>query len=93
LGNDLSVKVETNEVEVQAGDVLMLCSDGMHGPVSPEEIAAVIRDPGTDLSVAAHKLVEMAKLADGSDNISIQLIRIRGVERVGMYRGRPYRVR
>jgi len=93
LGNDLSVEVETNEVQVQAGDVLMLCSDGMHGAVAPEEIAAVIQDPGTDLSVAAHKLVEMAKLADGSDNISIQLIRIRGVERVGMYRGRPYRVR
>ena len=46
-----------------------------------------------DLNAAAHKLVEMAKQADGGDNISVQLIRVRGVERVGMYRGRPYRLR
>jgi hypothetical protein len=30
---------------------------------------------------------------DGSDNISVLLVRIRDVERVGMYRGRPYQLR
>ncbi len=92
LGNDLFVNVETNETQVYVGDVLMLCCDGMHGAVTPSEIAAVVTHEA-DLNAAAHKLVEMAKTADGSDNISVQLIRIRGVERVGMYRGRPYRLR
>jgi len=92
LGNDLFVNVETNETQVYVGDVLMLCSDGMHGAVTPSEIATVITR-SDDLDAAAHKLVGMAKQADGSDNISVQLIRIRGVERVGMYRGRPYRLR
>ena len=91
LGNDLFVNVETNETQVYVGDVLVLCSDGLHGAVTPSEIAAVTHI--RDLEAAAHKLVGMAKFADGSDNISVQLIRIRGVERVGMYRGRPYRLR
>jgi PPM family protein phosphatase len=36
--------------------------------------------------------VEIANQRDGSDNISLQLIRVKSVERVGMYRGRPYRL-
>ncbi|HEX4425668.1 MAG TPA: protein phosphatase 2C domain-containing protein [Terriglobales bacterium] len=93
LGTDPHVKVEVNEIEVYEGDILMLCSDGLHGAVTTEEIAMVIKDQKTDLKSAAHTLVEMARTGDGSDNISIQLIRVRSVERMGMYRGRPYRVR
>jgi serine/threonine protein phosphatase PrpC len=46
-----------------------------------------------DLSEAAHQLVALANERDGSDNISVQIIRIKSVERVGMYRGRPYKLR
>jgi serine/threonine protein phosphatase PrpC len=92
LGNDLFVAVETSEHQVYAGDVLVLCSDGLHGSVEASEIAAVVsNDAGLDK--AAHKLVALASQRDGSDNISVQVIRVRGVERVGMYRGRPYRLR
>jgi len=38
-------------------------------------------------------LVAIANQRDGSDNISVQLIRVRSVERIGMYRGRPYMLR
>jgi serine/threonine protein phosphatase PrpC len=38
-------------------------------------------------------LVDIANQRDGSDNISVILIRVRSVERVGMYRGRPYLLR
>jgi len=44
------------------------------------------------LQAAAQELVAIANQRDGSDNISLQLIRVRGVERVGMYRGRPYKL-
>ena len=33
----------------------------------------------------------LANQRDGSDNVSVQLIRIHDVERTGMYRGRPYK--
>ena len=46
-----------------------------------------------DLREAAQQLVALANERDGSDNISVQVVRIRGVERVGMYRGRPYKLR
>ena len=45
------------------------------------------------LSSAAEQLVALAKQRDGSDNISVQLIRVHDVERTGMYRGRPYKIR
>ena len=92
LGNDMVVNVDTSEHQVMTGDVLLLCSDGLHGAVEASEIAAVASH-GTDLNTAAHKLVAIAKQRDGSDNISLQVIRIRSVERVGMYRGRPYKLR
>ena len=91
LGAELMVNVEVNEHQVFAGDVLLLCSDGLHGSVEATEMAALVSHGG-DLSTAAKRLVEIANQRDGSDNISLQLIRVKSVERVGMYRGRPYRL-
>ncbi|HXX43196.1 MAG TPA: protein phosphatase 2C domain-containing protein [Candidatus Acidoferrales bacterium] len=92
LGSELFVNVDVQEHQVLPGDVLVLCSDGLHGSVSGSEIAAVVGHGG-DLAAAARRLVDIANQRDGSDNITLQIIRVRGVERVGMYRGRPYRLR
>jgi PPM family protein phosphatase len=91
LGAGLSVSVDVAEHQVLVGDVLILCCDGLHGSVPGSEMAAVAGNGG-DLSKAAQRLVEVANQRDGGDNISLQIIRVRGVERVGMYRGRPYRL-
>jgi PPM family protein phosphatase len=91
LGSELMVNVEVNEHQVFAGDVLLLCSDGLHGSVEASEMAA-LTSHGGELATAARRLVDLANQRDGSDNISLQLIRVRSVERVGMYRGRPYRL-
>lgn len=92
LGSDLFVAVDTSENLLLAGDVLLLCSDGLHGSVTASDMARVVGHQA-DLHTAAQELVAMANQRDGSDNISLQLIRVRGVERVGMYRGRPYKLR
>lgn len=92
LGNEMFVGVETSEHQVFAGDVLLLCSDGLHGSVEGSEMASSVSG-AADLPAAAAHLVALANERDGSDNISVQLIRVRGVERVGMYRGRPYKLR
>jgi protein phosphatase len=73
-------------------DVLLLCSDGLHGAVSAAEIAQTV-SRNRSLATAARELVESANEQDGSDNVSVQLIRIHSVERMGMYRGRPYKLR
>ena len=91
LGTELIVNVETNNHQLLPGDVLLLCSDGLHGSVEASEMAALC-SPGLALLAAAKKLVALANERDGSDNISVQLIRVRDVERMGMYRGRPYKL-
>jgi serine/threonine protein phosphatase PrpC len=91
LGSELIANVDTNDHQIFPGDVLLMCSDGLHGLVEASEMAAVCGH-GQDLHLAAEKLVALANDRGGSDNISVQLIRIRGVERMGMYRGRPYKL-
>jgi len=92
LGGNLFVKVDVTELQVQPGDVMLLCSDGLHGAVSSDEIATTV-GRGSDLNVAARELVASANRQDGDDNVSLQLIAVRNVERIGMYRGRPYTLR
>ena len=91
LGTELIVNVETNDHQVYAGDVLLLCSDGLHGSVEASEMAALCSH-GLDLLTAAEKLVALANDRGGDDNISVQIIRVQDVERMGMYRGRPYKL-
>jgi len=92
LGSDLFVKVDVNQTQVVPGDVLLLCCDGLHGALEATDMARVVTQT-KDLHEAARQLVALANERDGSDNISVQLVRIKGVERVGMYRGRPYKLR
>jgi serine/threonine protein phosphatase PrpC len=92
LGTDLFVNIETSDIQVYPGDVLLLCCDGLYHSIQSSEMAAVAGHGG-DLEAAAQRLVDIANDRDGSDNISVQLIRVRSVERVGMYRGRPYKLR
>ena len=92
LGANMFVNVELNEHQVLPGDVLLLSSDGLHGSVTAPEIAGIIGQNGS-LGEAAKKLVALALEKDGGDNTSVQLIRIKSVERMGMYRGRPYKLR
>jgi serine/threonine protein phosphatase PrpC len=92
LGTALSVNVEISDHQVFPGDVLLLCSDGLHGALSAEEIARVLCET-SDVELAARRLVALANEKDGSDNVTAQVVRVQNVERVGMYRGRPYKLR
>jgi protein phosphatase len=92
LGMNLFVNIDVDEIQLLPGDVLLLSSDGLHGAVTAAEMADATRRH-RDLALAARELVDRANEQDGSDNISLQLIRIRTIERMGMYRGRPYKLR
>jgi serine/threonine protein phosphatase PrpC len=45
-----------------------------------------------EMQEIARELVARAVEIDGNDNTTAQVIRVRSVEPVGMYRGRPYRL-
>ncbi|HEX4772469.1 MAG TPA: protein phosphatase 2C domain-containing protein [Bryobacteraceae bacterium] len=92
VGSGMFVNVESTEQQIFAGDVLLLCSDGLHNSVGMEDYASLVKPDGA-LESTAKALIDLAKQRDGSDNISVQLIRIKEVEAVGMYRGRHYKLR
>ena len=91
LGADMFVNVDTSEHLLQSGDVLLLCSDGLHRSVTPADMVKALAAK-SGLDAAATQLVSLANSRDGTDNASIQIIRIQSVERVGMYRGRIYKL-
>jgi len=91
LGFDLFVAADTITVNIIPGDILLLCSDGLHGYVSDRDIERIVNThPGLEKAAAA--LIAAANAAGGGDNITAQLVRVVGVERMGLYRGRPYRL-
>ena len=92
LGANMFVNVDLNEHQVLPGDMLLLSSDGFHGSLSQTEIA-IAAGQFHDLEQSARNLISLALERDGSDNITVQLIRVKNVERIGMYRGRPYKLR
>lgn len=77
LGPAPTVEVEMTRHKLRAGDVLVLCSDGLTGFVADEEIGQVVartRDP----AVACEDLVELANSRGGRDNITVIVARCDG---------------
>jgi PPM family protein phosphatase len=91
LGAEMFVAADTITVNILPGDVLLLCSDGLHGYV-PDAAIQWLLNSTPDLNEAAAALIAAANTAGGLDNVSVQLIRVRAIERMGLYRGRPYRL-
>jgi serine/threonine protein phosphatase PrpC len=75
LGGGRTVDVEHVEppLELQAGDLFLLCTDGLTGPVPEPEIAEILW--GNKPKAAAAALVARANAAGGEDNVSVQVIR------------------
>ncbi len=69
----------------------MLCTDGLHDEMSETMIAEIASQKKTAEEIA-RELVAKAVEIDGGDNTTAQVVRVRSVEQVGMYRGRPYRL-
>jgi protein phosphatase len=91
LGSELFVAADTITVNILPGDVLLLCTDGLYGFVPDTKILQIILR-NSDLDHAADALIKAADEAGGEDNVSVQLIRVKTIERMGLYRGRPYRL-
>ena len=78
LGSESTVQADFAEapIPLQESDILLLCTDGLHGLVSDEEMLAVSSQSAP--REACKKLVEMAKERGGYDNITVQIVRIDG---------------
>ncbi len=76
LGMQETLEVEVTLVDVAAGDVLLLCCDGLHGMLSDAAIADVLRGEGEGILRANQALVDAAIVAGGGDNVTSVLVQI-----------------
>jgi protein phosphatase len=74
VGPAVEVDVRMFEEPLQPGDTLLLCSDGLHGQVTDDEMARVAS--GESLDRAARELIQLANQRGGPDNITVTLARI-----------------
>jgi PPM family protein phosphatase len=75
LGPEREVEVDTHTHPARDGDVYLLCSDGLTGMISDDELATLVR-AAPSLESAAEALVRAANQSGGKDNITVVLFRL-----------------
>ncbi len=65
--------VDTMVVDLFPGDLLLICSDGLHGKVNNEEISSITRELGP---AAVEPLIQMSNDRGGEDNITVVIIKV-----------------
>lgn len=80
LGTRSDVEVDTIYHDLEPHDVLMLCSDGLSDMVADWLIEETLCEQGKDLSRAAKKLIGLANMQGGKDNISVILMQVQVVK-------------
>jgi serine/threonine protein phosphatase PrpC len=75
VGARSPVSVDLRAEEWSGGDLLLLCSDGLTGPVDDKAIQGILTRAGLDLDRACRDLVRAAKSRGGHDNISVVIAR------------------
>lgn len=73
IGDKEEMEIGLYEVKLQPGDRLLLCSDGLSGMITDEEILQLSRT-NPDPATACKALVEAAKMAGGHDNITTLIV-------------------
>src|SRR2546427_12262730 len=71
LGEKATVEVDVDAVLLAAGDLLLLCSDGLWEMARDQQIAAILTTPMRHPSKTAHALVKAALVGGGKDNVSV----------------------
>ena len=79
LGTDAEVDVDMTTIDVEPGDLFLLCSDGLTTMVPEEDILRIAQESGS-LDEIARTLVRAANSGGGEDNITVVLFRVEGDE-------------
>jgi protein phosphatase len=77
LGADEDVAVDTTVLPIEAGDRVLLCSDGLSDMVSEARISEILLDAPEDPERAARGLLAAALDAGGNDNITVIVVDVK----------------
>jgi len=70
LGRELIVGIDVLSLDVRPGDVLLQCSDGVHGYLREDEIVRFLADKP---EAACRAIIECGRTRGGEDNLSVQV--------------------
>lgn len=71
IGSKEDIEFPVLEQQMEENDILLLCSDGLHGLVSNEQVLSVVKKFDHDLPQLCNTLIRMANEAGGRDNITV----------------------
>lgn len=80
LGMQDTVVVDLVPEAPQLGDRYLLCSDGLSGMVTDEDMLAAIQEAGDDIEGAVQQLVNLANQAGGEDNITVVMVAVTSLD-------------
>jgi protein phosphatase len=75
LGGRSDLIVDIQHRRMRAGEVLLLCSDGLTTMIGDEDIARILGEATGDVARAATTLVNAANERGGEDNITVVLLK------------------
>ena len=78
LGPDAKVRVDLTNQQIRKGDTVVLCSDGLSGQITKEEIAERVSQADKDLVGVCGELIDIANERGGPDNITVVIARFGG---------------
>ncbi len=73
VGTEYDVEIDIFQVELQSGDRVIMCSDGLWGEVEDDDIEAILNHYD-DPSVCVQELIKAAHLGGGKDNVTVMII-------------------
>lgn len=71
VSGDPLLNVDIVEFGIESGDVILLCSDGLHGMVTDADILACVETSLPDAQAACRNLVAAANANGGKDNVTV----------------------
>lgn len=74
IGEELD-EIQTKKEEIKAGDIFLLCTDGLYGILSDDEIREIIQDEGANPGVC-ERLLETAREKGGQDDATVILVHV-----------------
>ena len=77
IGASAPLTVNCYAVPLSPGALVLMCSDGLHGVVEPQQLAQILQGgrDGVGLEESCHQLIDAAKAAGGPDNVTTVLVR------------------
>lgn len=75
MGAQAQVEIDYRRLDIVAGDILLLTTDGVHDHVEPRFVVRALREAGS-LDAAAQTIAREAHARGSADNLTIQIVRI-----------------